>query len=343
MSRLLDEQLVGQFFGVGSVGETNPEIPLEYIRPLAVPYWYQIPSIHEEDMIRQFGYVIEGFEDEDTFVVDVDMYVYREILEDDEPIVIDEEHAHGLYQLLNAGPYTHFKTQQTAPSTMAFSIRGSDGKQLVSQQMIRFFSALMRRFALGQLELLEKVCDNIILCQDDPAFGFVVAMVQREEAGGLTIDKLVHAIEEVFPQGAIPAYHYCEDWRALTVDGKHLLWDTMPKLAHIDVVSYPADIDNEQAEKINAFIERGGALVLGVLPNTDDGFKTSMEDTFVKNLHETVEKFTRAGVSIDLLGDNAMFSTQCGLSRASPELTREIHVMSSKFAREFRRVIERTT
>ncbi|MCF2136326.1 MAG: hypothetical protein K9W43_03715 [Candidatus Thorarchaeota archaeon] len=343
MQRLLDQELVGHFFGVGSVGEQTPEAALEYVKNLVVPYWYQVPAIHEEDMVRQFAYEIEGFEDDEQFVVDVDMYGYREIVDDDSPILIDEEHAHGLYLLMREGPFRVFKTQQTAPSTMAFTVRGSDGRQLVSQSMIRFFSVLMKRFAKGQVEILRPHCEKIILCQDDPAFGFVIDMVRRGEAGEISVEQIVRETESVYPKDVIPSYHYCEDWRVLEEKGKHLLWDTLPKLAHIDVVSYPPEIDPDQGEKINKFIERGGALVLGVLPNTDDVYTAPVIETFQNNLRSTLDQLVKNTVSIDLLAENVMVSTQCGLSRASPNLTREIHEKSGEFANIFHTMVRQTT
>ncbi len=51
----LPQQIVGQFFGVGSIGETEDQTPLEYITAIAVPYAFQITSNHDEDMIRQFA------------------------------------------------------------------------------------------------------------------------------------------------------------------------------------------------------------------------------------------------------------------------------------------------
>ena len=104
---------------------------------------------------------------------------------------------------------------------------------------------------------------------------------------------------------------------------------------HIDLVSYKPILETEQAEKINQFFEKGGGLALGVLPNVDDGFSDSVIEVLKRNLGSAVANFAKSGVSIELLGKASMISTQCGLSRASSKLTREIHSSSHMFPEIF--------
>ncbi len=342
--RLLSRELVGAFFAVGSVSDSSPESPLSYVRTLQLPYWYQLPALREEDMVRQFAYVIEGFEEKGEFTLDVDVYTYWGILENNEPITIDESHAHGLYLLRALG--THFpvfKTQQTAPATMCFTIRDSRGHNLVSPSMLRFFTALMRRIAEWQYEFLSDFCDSVILCQDDPALGFVLGIIDKEDKSGLTVRQIVRETESVFPPRTIPSYHYCEDWRTLEYDGTHLLWETSPKIVHIDVLTYPPMISEKQSEKINRFLERGGAVALGVLPNTNDGYDRPVRQLLERNLTSALRLFADSGVDVSLLADNVLISTQCGLSRASPELVREIHHTSECFPEVLEAVLGQTT
>ncbi|TFF95299.1 hypothetical protein EU546_03530 [Candidatus Thorarchaeota archaeon] len=333
--KLVPQRLVGAFFGVGSVQAEDPAAPLHYITDLQLPYWYQLPSFGEEDMVRQFAYLIDGYEEEGDFILDVDMYTYREILEDDSPLLPDERHARGLHLLRSKGPFLDFKTQQTAPATMAFSIRGPDGGQLLSKSMVLFFSSLMKRIGMGQVEFLSKTCENLLLCQDDPALGHVIDMIQNNRVS-LDIREIRRLTEGVYPEGVIPAYHYCDDWRNLAISGEHLLWDTKPKLVHIDVLRYPPNLETGQSEAINQFIERGGGLALGVLPNNDDDFTGSVTDVLRGGLERTIGAFGKSGVSIELLQENAMISTQCGLSHLSSALTERLHIESHKFPTIFK-------
>ncbi|MGY5854101.1 MAG: hypothetical protein RTU92_11080 [Candidatus Thorarchaeota archaeon] len=328
---LLSDELVGAFFGVGSVGEKNPTTPLSYVKKLTIPYVYQVTDLPEEDMVRQFAYLIEGFEDEGDFIVDVDLYTFREITEEDIPLIPDIDHSHSLYHLVDGTQYQYLKTQQTAPISMCFTTRGSDGKQHLTQSMFHLFTSLMSRIAVGQVEHLSSHCDSIIFCQDDPALGLVIEMLNQKKIPGLSLSRIMQATESVYPPNVIPAFHYCDDWRNLDIVGQHILWDGPPKLAHIDVVSYNPAIDSEQAEKLNSFLERGGGLALGVLPNVDAAYTEPARETLVERLHSTLGEFIKSGVSPDLLEQTSMISTQCGLSRASAKLTREIHESSSEF------------
>ncbi|MGY5875444.1 MAG: hypothetical protein RTU30_06845 [Candidatus Thorarchaeota archaeon] len=330
--RLLADELVGSFFGVGSVGEKEPTTPLSSVKNLSMPYVYQVTGLPEEDMVRQFAYLIEGFEDEGDFIVDVDLYTFREMTEEDTPLIPDIDHSHSLYHLMDGTHYQYFKTQQTAPITMCFSTRGSDGKQHLTQSMFHFFTSLMSRIAVGQMEHLSSNCGTIVFCQDDPALGLVIEMLKQNQIPGLSLSRIMQATEAVYPPNVVPAYHYCDDWRNLEIVGQHILWDGPPKLAHIDVVSYNPTIDSEQAEKLNSFLERGGGLALGVLPNVDDAYTKPVREILVERLHATLDELIKSGVSPELLGQNTMVSTQCGLSRASGKLTREIHESSSEFS-----------
>ena len=341
MASLLPEQLAGQFFGVGSLGETDHISPLLYMKKLAIPYSFQITALREEDMIRQFGAVVEGYEEEGDFVLDSSIHTYRDVTGEDEPILPDEKHMHSLYSLMDGTVYPYFKTQQTAPATMCFSIRGSDGKQLLNRSMFYFFERLMSRIALGQLKHLEKFCSVIILCQDDPGLGFVRNMIVKGQVTDISLEQIVQRTDAIYPIGVIPAYHYCDDWRELKMEDWYILWDSVPKLAHIDVVRYPPDITSEQAEKMNKFMKRGGGLALGVLPNIDDAYSSPVLETLDQNLNSTLTKLIHNGVDIDLIRRNTMISTQCGLSGASVHLTREIHEQSINFKKRFLDIVER--
>lgn len=332
---LLPSNLAGQFFGVGSLGEEDPFVPVSYIKQLALPYTYQVPKLREEDMIRQFGALVNGFEEDGDFVLDIDIHTYRDVTNNEEPIRIDERHLHSIYTLLDGTHYRYFKTQQTAPATMAYSIRTTDGKQHLTESLFHFYCQLMKRIAEGQMERLTDHCDFIMFCQDDPGLGHVRAMIDEGKVPDLNFGEIVARTDTLYPDCAIPAYHYCDDWRTLQSDGWHALWDAVPKIIHLDLVRYSPSVEGDQAGSINGFLKRGGGLALGVLPNVDDGFSRPLLETLEENLKATLRTMQDSGIDIDLLASRAMISTQCGLSGASETLTREIHSESTRFPEVF--------
>lgn len=336
----IPKDLAGHFFGVGSLGEPNPSVPVDYVKKLKLPYIYSITALREEDMIRQFAVLADGFEEEGDFILDVDIQTYREIVSDDEPLMLDEEHGHSYYLLRDGTHYPFIKTQQTAPATMCFSTRDRSGKQHITQNMFHFFLRLMTRIAVGQVQYLQQFCDSIILCQDDPGLGFVSEMIKQGQVPGLTLRDIFQKTDSIYPDSVIPAFHYCDDWRQLEFDGWYPMWESKPKLIHVDVVRYPAEVSQEQAEKINSFIKDGGGLALGVLPNVDDSYSMSIIETLQRNLTHNIQLLKDSGVDLDLVGRNSMISTQCGLSGASPELSRKIHDESSRFKDIFYQVLE---
>jgi len=310
------------------------------VKELPLPYSFQLTSIRDEDMIRQFAALLEEYEEEGDFVLDVDIHTYRDITSDDEPLLPAEKNLRSLFALMNGTQYKFFKSQQTAPATMGFSIRGSDGKRLTNRNMFYFFENLMKRIAQGQHEHLAKSCDNIILCQDDPALGFVKQMIESGQVKDLAFRQIIEMTDSVYPDQVIPAYHYCDDWRLLECKDWYPLWESKPKIVHIDVVRYPPVIESEQAEIMNKFLYRGGAFALGVLPNVDDAYSKPVLTTLEENLNNTLKAFQDSGLDMDVLGANTMISTQCGLSGASAELTREIHSISAGFGNTFLKSLE---
>ncbi|MHA1634754.1 MAG: hypothetical protein ACTSUZ_09380 [Candidatus Thorarchaeota archaeon] len=337
---MLPKQLAGHFFGVGSLGEPDASVPSEYISKLALPYVYQMTASRDEDMIRQFAAVIDEFEEDGDFILNVDIHTYREITSEDDALLPEEVNLGALYSLMNGTRYPFFKTQQTAPATMCFSIRDSNGQQLVNQSMFHFFERLMSRIAQGQVKHLREHCKTIIFCQDDPGLGFVKNMIETGKVTDLTLKQVIEKTDGIYPANVIPAFHFCDDWRAIESDGWYPLWESKPKLAHIDVVRYPPELDSEQADKVNLFLQNGGGFALGALPNVDDGFSQAILDTLHANLKSTFDAFVKSGVDLQLIGRNSMVSTQCGLSGASPKLTREIHELSSEFPAIFKEQIE---
>jgi hypothetical protein len=340
LTGILPEELAGHFFGVGSLGEPDPEVPLEYIKKISLPYTYATTSLRNEDMIRQFASLVEDYEEQGDFILDINLHQYREITNDEEPLLMDKDHAHSLYLMMDGTNYPNFKTQQTAPATMCFSTRDTNGKQHVTQNMFHFFQRLMSRIARGQLDHLKKSCDRIILCQDDPGLGHVIDSVSKGLVPNLNIKEIIERTDSVFPDDVIPAFHYCDDWREVEVDGWYPLWESRPKIAHIDLVRDPPTLDQAQVEKVNGFLKGGGGLALGILPNVDDGYSSPLLETLETNLRECFMIMNDRGIDMELVRTNSMVSTQCGLSGASSDFCREIHETSHEFRNIFFLVLD---
>jgi hypothetical protein len=310
---------------VGSLVESQFGKAWEYVQNLNLPYAYQRTVLQEEDMIRQFGVLLQDFEKAGTFIYDVTHDSFNEMLQDDTPLIPEEKYFHSLYEMIERGPFSRFKTQLTAPASMCYSIRDSSGQQQLTPQMFHFFSTLMERVGKGYLKHFKNHVQTLFVCLDDPALGFVVDLIETGKAPGLSANQIMKTTDRVLSLFKVPIYHYCYDWRSLEAEGNHLLWNSSPKIAHLDMVAYPPEIDSEQSELINTFLEKGGGIALGVLPNTDSAYNGTVLDVFKQSLSKTLTLLYKSGVDLDLLKQRVIVSTQCGLSGASPELSREIH------------------
>ncbi|MFW9967434.1 MAG: hypothetical protein ACFFEA_09795 [Candidatus Thorarchaeota archaeon] len=331
MNKLLPDELVGEFYAVGSVGDRSHDAPLEYVSRIKIPYAFTLPNLREEDMIRQFAVLVPGFEREGNLIQDINLHIYREITENDLPLLPLEMSFGSLYQMVGKRKFVYFKTQQTAPASMCFSTRDKTGKQLISKSMFHFYASLMKRIAEGQRKHLYEHCDKLMLCQDDPALGFVIEIINRGDVSNLTLKHIMKVTDQIYPSDVIPSFHYCDDWRRLGFNGWHAIWSSRPKIAHLDVLSYPPEIDMGQAELINKFLEDGGGIALGVLPNQDDALHGEIPEVLHHNLIAALMAFQESGVSLDLIRSSCMISTQCGLYAASESLSKSIHLGSQHF------------
>jgi hypothetical protein len=329
--KLLPDDLIGEFYAVGSVSDKSHDAPLEYTSKLKLPYAFTLPNLREEDMIRQFAALVPEFEKEGNLTQNIDLHTFRQVTENDEPLLPHEKNFASLFQMVGKRKFAYFKTQQTAPASMCFSTREKTGKQLISKSMFYFYASLMKRIAEGQRRHLNGHCDRLMLCQDDPALGFVIKIINRGDVSNLTLKHIVKVTDQIYPNDVIPSFHYCDDWRSLGSNGWHPIWSSRPKVAHLDVLAYSPDTDSEQAEMINNFLERGGGIALGILPNRDDALPGKIPEVLRHNLIATLKEFHDSGVSLDLLRPRCMVSTQCGLYAASESLSRNIHHQSSQF------------
>ncbi len=335
---LVNDDLRGQFMGVGSLPADDIQLQLNYVRQLKVPYWFQLPSHPEEDMIRQFGYLLPGYESDGPNVLRLDPVMYRDVIEQSEPLLPDRQHARALHMMMESYSYDFFKTQQTAPATMAFSIRGIDGLDMVSEDMFRLFVALMQRVAIGQLVHLRPHCKRIVLCQDDPAVGLAVEIAKSRRLRRMSLQNIMQATDSIYPDDVIPAYHYCDDWRQLSQDSWYALWQSRLKIVHVDLITYPPRIDRTQADAIMSFLQHGGGLALGVLPRSDSMYQGAVLDELYTRLTRVFSEFNESGIDTDLVAERSMISTQCGIPRVSTLLAREIHEASVHYPDVLERV-----
>ncbi len=335
---LVTDDIRGQFMGVGSLPDDDIHAQIRYIRRLRVPYWFQLPSHPEEDMIRQFAYLIPDYESEGPCILRLDPSTYRETVENTEPLLPDQQHARALHMLMESYYYDVFKTQQTAPATMMFSIRGIDGSDMVSEDMFVFFTTLMQRIAIGQVAHLQPHCKRILLCQDDPAIGLTVDIANKRQLRRLSLRRIMQTTDSIYPREVVPVYHYCDDWRCLRQDSWFALWQSQLKIVHMDLITYPPKIDQTQADALMDFLQRGGGLALGVLPRTDTMYHGAVLDELYTRLTTVFSAFLESGVDTALVAERSMISTQCGIPRISSLLAREIHESSNQYPDVLERV-----
>jgi hypothetical protein len=129
---------------------------------------------------------------------------------------------------------------------------------------------------------------------------------------------LDEVFEAIHDEGALASVHCCAntDWSVLlatTVDILNL--DAYGYVQHLAL--YPAEL--------RAFVNRGGAIMWGIVPNNDDIFQTTagaLADRLITGMELIRNKAQARGMTISPgeLAGSSLITTSCGLGPATVEI-----------------------
>jgi len=311
---------------IGSMPHTNPRqacsLVTRYLKD--IPAWPQLPRrSFLENMNAQYsegfpGAVIEG----DRLYVDSSQdlqkpleELYTAYLEKDiNKYPISPDYAAGLYSFLsqaNLSPPA-VKGHVTGPLTWGLTVTDKNDRAIIHDEVLGdAIPKLLQLKAAWQEKELSRISRNTIIFVDEP---YMAAYGASTSAGVFSSpEKIADLIEEVFTGiSGLKGLHCCgnTDWSVLLKTSLDIL--------SFDAYNYAESLSLYPAE-IKKFLDKGGAIAWGIVPNDGDSVTKESAASLKDRLEETMAPFTRNGVRFKDLIAQSLLTPSCSLASLSEE------------------------
>lgn len=299
------------------------------------PAWPQLPARgYCESMYLQTGghlpgLVVEG----DKVSVNLDDYdptdAYMAILgEDVDYFFPEEEHHAGFYEFVgrDLSGFKAIKGQVTGPISEGLQVQDLTGRPVIYDES---YGEIVRKTvnmaARWQARRLGELNGDVIMFFDEPSIsllGTPFASISDEEAVAWINDSMEGL-------DCIKAIHCCGNTN----------WSLVLS-TNIDVLNFDAYVYGKNLvlypEEISAFLERGGAIAWGIVPNSDL-VEGETPASLADRMESFIEDLASKGVDRDLLAKRSLLSPQCGLGGADVELVDSVLALLKGTSIELRR------
>ncbi|MBA7596980.1 hypothetical protein ES703_16663 [subsurface metagenome] len=326
---------------VGSMPHTDPEEACALVARFLpeIPAWPQLPQrSFLENMYVQFS---EGFPgvvlEEDRIYVDRTEEVekpleqlYASYLKSDiEKYAVSSDYAAGFHAFLKADLGSPFavKGQVTGPISWGLTVTDQDRRPIIYDDVLADALAKhLRLKAAWQERELRAISPNTIIFVDEPymaSLGSAFVSLPREQAVAL--------LEEVLSGiGGLKGVHCCgnTDWS--------LLLNTSLDILNLDAYNYGHTLAL-YPEEVKAFLERGGVVAWGIVPNDEQELKGETAKSLLDRLEETIGALDRKGVSFRLLMERSLVTPSCTLGLISPDAAASALELLAGVSKELRK------
>jgi methionine synthase II (cobalamin-independent) len=285
------------------------------------PFWPQLPKRDfREGMYIQYcegfpGAVLDQEKQRLFFTMDGNFASAKEkfleaLMQDDlESFAMSAEYADGFYAFLEAykgkaTPPPMVKGQVTGPISLGLTVTDENNRSILYNPEFEeiITNGLMMKARWQARKLLE-ICPQAIIFIDEPylaSFGSAFISLEREQV----IQAISLVSEAIKGEGAKSGAHCCgnTDWTLLMEAGVDLI--------NFDAVAY-AESMTLYAEKLRTFLENGGSLAWGIVPNSE-AVRVETTASAVKRFWEGIHALEARGIPRDLLLSSAWITPCCG-------------------------------
>lgn len=341
---------------IGSLPHDNAGSAIELIlRSLpTAPHLPQLSRLDpREQMWIQFSEGLPGFKvdlenlkyyfdtsDEHTALVENFYESYLGIIEGASSSVFEITHSYGLgiRMLLDKLEDKQFKfpvikAQVTGPLSFALSVGDENGKPIFYHPLFR--DVAVKGMGLKAIWLIEKFqpfAEKTIVFFDEPSLSAYGSSAFLGVSSADVIESLNDVFSMAASRGALTGVHCCgnTDWS--------LLMQTNVDIINFDAVDYMESMAIYPKELSN-FLERGGMLAWGVVPN-DSRISQETAEMTLQRLKKGVSVLEGKGVSKNLLLNRAVITPACGCAGLTLEEVEKVYDILSRIDRmEFDQVL----
>lgn len=324
---------------IGSMPHVNPDeacaTVMKYLPD--IPAWPQLPRRSpEENMVIQFsegfpGIVIKGdkihIEPSANFESELEQ-IYIDCEQDNaHKYGISTEYAAGLYAFLSKATGSKIvKGQVTGSVTWGLTVTREDGLGILYDDTLAETAAkFLRLKASWQENILRKISPNTIIFVDEPylvSLGSVFTPIPEEKVPVL--------LGEVFKGiKGTKGLHCCgnTNWSVIL--------DTKIDILSFDAYNYAYSLSTH-SDKVKSFLERGGSIAWGIVPNEEEALAKESVPSLRDRLEEAMAPFTRDGVKFKQIIAQGLVTPSCGLESLSPEVASLALELTAKLSHDLR-------
>jgi len=324
---------------IGSMPHANPDeacsVVTEYLPD--IPAWPQLPKrSSKEDMVIQFsegfpGIVINGGKIHIGPSANFESQLEQIYVNCDEDSThkygISAEYAAGLHAFLSKVSDSGIvKGQVTGPITWGLTVTRQDGLGILYDETLAETAAkFLRLKASWQENTLREISPNTIIFVDEPylvSLGSVFTPVPEERVPAL-LEEVIEGIR------GVKGLHCCgnTDWSVLL--------DTKIDILSFDAYNYASSLSTH-SDKVKSFLERGGSIAWGIVPNDEEALADESLSSLRDRLEEAMAPFTRDGVKFKQIIAQGLITPSCGLASLSPEAASQALELTAKLSRDLR-------
>lgn len=311
---------------IGSMPHTDPEeacsLVMKYLPD--IPAWPQLPPRSpKENMGIQFsegfpGIVVNGdkvrIEPGADFETELTQVYFDAEQGNFDKYAVSLEYAAGFHAFLSQTPKLDMvKGQITGPITWGLMVTDKEGLAILyNENLAEATAKFLRLKASWQENALRQISRHTIVFVDEP---YLLSL--RSVFTPIPEDKVTILLEEVF-QGirGLKGLHCCgnTDWPVLL--------GTSIDILSMDAYNYASSFSCYPGE-VNSFLERGGAIAWGIVPNNEEALSTETVSSLYDRLGEAIAPFTKNGISFKQILRQSLLTPSCGLASLSPEAARQ--------------------
>jgi len=324
---------------IGSMPHTNPDeacsIIVKYLPD--IPVWPQLPRRSpKENMVVQFsegfpGVVIKGdkihIEPSANFESELEQ-IYIDCEQGNaHKYGISTEYAAGLRAFLSKATGSKIvKGQVTGPVTWGLAVTRQDGQGILYDDTLAEAAAkFLRLKASWQENILKGISPNPIIFVDEPYLVSLGSVFTPIPEGKVPV-----LLEEVFRGiNGIKGLHCCgnTNWSVIL--------DTTVDILSFDAYKYASSLSTH-SDKVKSFLERGGGIAWGIVPNDEEALSKESLPSLRDRLEEAIAPFARDGVKFRQIIAQGLVTPSCGLEGLSPEVAALALELTAKLSRDLR-------
>jgi hypothetical protein len=240
-----------------------------------------------------------------------------------EDFAIGADYGRGIHTFLErlrreSGKRPFVKVQVTGPISFGMTVTDENRKPIFYHPLFRDVAVKgMGLKAVWLLETFKPFAENVIVFFDEPSLSAYGSSAFLGLSKADVIESLDDVISMVVDRGGIPGVHCCgnTDWG--------LLMETTARIINFDAVDFMESLAI-YGPQLADFVERGGVLAWGAVPNTEQ-IEQETPDDVVRRIMAGIELLEKAGVDRRALTERLLVTPACGYAGLTLEQTEKAY------------------